>query len=282
MASLDHNGESAATSASNVASGDHDPAARPASTFWLDDLHVARFPRLLRLLDDDDALSEAFDRHWHGTVDAEVAVQILRRHGETPETRLNLVLLATFIEKKKNEGLQEAARAGLDAKVLSEHPAFKSRGHRLGAAGLVYLAEPERLLDIELWDLWHPRWRCALKLRGQRRSTTFAFPDAEWRAVTDAALASLGLQGDKLSFWRAFVRPWAGDAIVALQAPGFWDTHRGPDGHIRSGHKDEWTFLRFHDEMHRVDVTARHLDRGIALASAMATALWGVPRTSKA
>lgn len=257
----------------------HDPAAPPDPRFWLDYLHVARFPRLLRLLDDGAALLQAFDGHWSGPVETEVAAQVIHHHGDTPETHLNLVLLAAFMDKKKNEGLQEAARAVLPAPILSEHPAFVGRGHRLGAAGLVYLADPERLLDIELWDLWHPRRRCALKLRGQRRSPTFTFPGAAWRKVADAALDALGQEIDNLSFWRAFDRPWAGDAIIAFNEPGSWDTHRGPDGHIRSGHKDEWTFLRFHDDMHRVDVTARKLDRGISLASAMASRLWGVART---
>ncbi len=271
-------GAPSATIQADKAAPRHDPAERPQSTFWLDSLHVARFPRLIELMDDHTALVDAFDKRWSDKADAKVAQQILERDGDTAATRLNLVLLAEFIASKKGEALREVARAAIAPDLLKSHVAFKGQGRRLAAAGLVYHEDPLRLLDIELWDIWHPRRRCSLKLRGQRRKPTFSFPSLGWEDTVAAALATTSLLTDNLKFWRAFERPWAGDVIVALTEPGFWDTHRGPDGHLRSGPKDQWMFLRFHEQMHRVDVTARKLDRGIALASAIASTLWGVDR----
>lgn len=256
----------------------HDPSAPPEAAFWLDSLHVARFPRLLDLLGDPAAVAGAFDERWTDKIDLQMAEALLKRHGDTAATRLNLVLLAEFIASKKGEALKEVARAALPAAVLDGHDAFKGQGHRLAAAGLIYQADPLRLLDIELWDIWHPRRRCSLKLRGQQRKPPTSFPSLDWSDMVSGALASLKLTAGNLRFWRAFERPWADDVIVALTEPGFWDTHRGPDGHLRSGPKDDWMFLRFHDGMHRVDVTARKLDRGIAVASEIATRAWGVRR----
>jgi hypothetical protein len=157
----------------------HDPAAAATREFWLDDLQVAHFPNLLKVLQSPAELEKTFAEHWTGPVNERAAQEVFEAHGDSPEVRLNLVFLAVFIKEKQQEAILDVARNVLPAEVLSAHEAFQGRCCRRAAAVQLYLADPARLLDVFLLDMWHPRRRCALRLKGHRRDLPNRVPIEE-------------------------------------------------------------------------------------------------------
>ncbi len=256
----------------------HDPTAPPDRAFWLDALQVPGFERVVGFVSEPDELAEAFGEKWTGRIDREVAAKLIDDLGDSPGLRANLVLLAEFIEKKKNAVIRDVARGALGERPLMTHPAFRGRGHRLAAAALVYAADPSGLRAIDLWDRWHPRRRCAMKLSGQRRKPTFDLAGLDWPTLTDGALDALGRSAGGLRYQHVMHRPWRGDTLVAFRDRGAPDTVRRSDGSVAAGTRDDWTFLRFHDHAHRVDLTSNRPDRAHLLANHLATSMWSTPR----
>ncbi len=250
----------------------HDPFAPPTRDFWLDELRVARFATLVDLLEDEEALDKAFGGSWSSKADLATLQERFPTYGDSPELRLNLVLLAEFIEGKQTDTLRDVARAVLGDAVFDAHPGTKGRGHRLSIALLIYAADCHALVGVDLYDLWHPRQRCAMRVKGNERGLSLVGVD--WPAVAASALSAMTHGGINLVFDRALVRPWVPDVLLTFRGRGAWDTNRGVDGRIQPGQKDDWTFIRVFEKGHRLHLTAFHMDRAMRLASCVAQALW--------
>ena len=250
----------------------HDPFAAPTRDFWLDELRVARFATLVDLLNDLDALAKTFEPLWRGKVNQETLKSLFPDFADSPELRLNLVLLAEFIEGKQTNTLKDVARSVLGDAAFFSHPALQGRGHRLSIALLVYAADCHALVGVDLYDQWHPRQRCAMKVKGNERELDLLSTD--WQKAAPGALAAMTHGGANLVFDRALKRAWVPDVLLAFRNSGAWDVNRGVDGRIQSGQKDDWTFIRVFEKGHRLHLTAFHMDRAMRLASCLAWMLW--------
>lgn len=254
------------------------PFNRP---FWLGALHLARYPEFEEVARDDEALGTAFEGEWSAPVDREVAADVLGSWGPDAPTHQHLLALAWFVEDKSLRALKDAARRALPEELVRSHPAFRARWHRRAAAALLLQHAPDALVDVFLWDLYHPRARAALKMANQPRKLGTPLAAAPWLVHAEAALDELAHARARrgLRFVRAVGRPWMDDVLLAFRQNGRPDTHRDAEDQVAPGWRDDWTFLRFHDHGARVDVTSRDPERAKALASAVGSQLFATEVT---
>lgn len=250
------------------------PDNRP---FWLTGLHLARYPELVELAEDGTALGAVYEALWSAPVDHAVAEDLLAAWGPDAPGVQHLVALAWFIEEKSLRALKDTARRVLPDALLRGHPALQARWHRRAAAALLLRHAPEALVEVFLWDLYHPRARAALKMANQPRKLGTPLAGAAWARHAEGALAELAATRSRrgLRYERAVLRAGTDDVLLVFREYGRPDTHRDADDQVAPGWRDDWTFLRFHDHAARVDVTTRDPERAKRLASAVGSQLFG-------
>ncbi|RME24801.1 MAG: hypothetical protein D6798_10380 [Deltaproteobacteria bacterium] len=255
----------------------------PSRDFWLGELRLAEYDRLLGLLGDPARLRAEVESAYASPGARRVLEQAHEEHGEGPALDLNLLLVSVFLRLKKSSAVGDVAWAGLPRAVVVEHISPGGRVQRLPLAALLYIEDPFNLLAILVCHHWHSRRRCALEREGPRRRLPSPMESVDWPGLGESAVADLKRR--KLGVNKGFVfrlalfRKDRSEALLAFSEPARLSTVRDLHGVVRAGTHDHWTLLRFHQEAARVDVTSADLDAGRILAESVATRLWGKPIT---
>lgn len=243
----------------------------PTENFWSKTLFFAKFEPLLTAACDEEAAEALMARHFSGRPSLEVARAVAERNGDTLAVRQHLVLVGAFTEFKQSEAIDAVAVAVLGEAVADEHrtPSKKIRRHAMMA--LLYEADPQHLLSVELWHRHLGRRRTHYRLK---RPTP---PPVDFTKVNVHEAASRVLAERKASGGREFrtfddeivVVPCAdaGEVIVALREWPTRTTGRDRLGDVVTVDVPDWTVMLFSRGGHRLEVSDRQVDRGAHFAN---------------
>lgn len=189
---------------------------------------------------------------------ADVVLQHLLLLGKLIENRIGTQAMVDVVE-------QLVGTSAMDP--------FKQGAHNWCRAALISTAYghgPESLLAVVITDRWHALRRCVMTLPGR-------VPDGSPLAVgsvSDAVKAALEDVVDAPQLLHVFERQ-PGEVIVGLRRPFNPDAVWDAKGNLVEGFSEEPVILRFKDNGHRVDLTAKRLDDAKAIADRVATRLLG-------
>lgn len=246
--------------------------AAPQPEFWLGELRFEHFAEHLELLQRPMELRQRLNTEYVGPQRLRVLRRILAEEGNAPTVHLHLLMVAHCLQRKKPISVKAVAETHLPPEQLGPLLDPAGRIRKIAAAALLYQADPAHLVAIDVWNRWnHPR-RCATRL-DRRRKLPMPWDSIPWEDVTRKALAEIGVED--LEVRGPFRRFPERDVLLGLRESRRRTTMRRDDGHVSLGLRDDWTLLRFFEDGYRADVTAHDVPRGIHLASAIASALWG-------
>jgi len=253
----------------------------PSRDFWLSELRLPEYDRLMGLLGRADDLSVRVESEYATSGARRVLDQAREDHGACPELHLNLLLVSVFLRLKKSSAVGDVAWSELPKDVVEDHISPSGRVQRLPLAALLYIDDPRHLLAILACHHWHSRRRCALEREGPRRKLPSPMEALDWVTLGDGAVSDLKRR--KLGVNKGFVfrlalfRKDRSEALLAFSEPARLSTVRDLQGVVRAGTHDHWTLLRFHQQPARADVTSADLDAARILADSLASRIWGKP-----
>lgn len=249
--------------------------AEPNRDFWLHGLGFAGFFGVMNL---GAGLDDAWKKAFGSGQNREIASELLVRTGDARHARRNLLLAAAYVEKTDTEALADVARALLgDRAVPDENTRQFCRN---GLAARILAVRPAALIGVRALDEFGPRRHYALALDGHRAPPPAPLPLVDWPEVAGRALDALIRERRSLNLRACVPRPWRHDVILAFREEGRsapnWKEGKAE---LQLGNKLEWTWVRLLDGGHRAEIAGHDVERGVTVASAVATALWGRERT---
>lgn len=251
----------------------------PNRTLWLDELRLESFDEHVKLLADPASLAErAAAAYSDGPGTRSVFVDLIDRYGDNDAVRLNLLLVAAFMEKKRSAAVAYVAEDRLPIEIAGRFRTDQGRMRVLPVAAYLYAIDPKHLLSISLWDEWHSRARATYRLADASRRLPAVTPDS-WMQFARAALEALredqpgsyaGMQVRHVALRRG-----GAEILVGLHQPTTLDTLELQTGEVVSGRHGAWSLLVFYDEAYHVDITDSDRERSKLLASQIASRVWG-------
>ena len=243
----------------------------PSRRYWLDEVRLKEFPQLRGLLEDPPHLQRSLDSVFGSAVGRRVLAHIRNTHGDTDAIKLHLVMVAAFLAQRRSAAVLDVALDHLDDEALAMCTSRTDVRDRLSLATLLYCQDPERLIDVDLWDRWHARRRCVYEIDGQRRRP-LQLATLDWRALFRDAQETVGV--GQMELRSVLPRREGREVLLAFRQIGGPANVRTDSGEVVPGHDDEWTLLLFHDGGNAVDITATALHRAAPVASALAAQMW--------
>lgn len=248
----------------------------PDARFWEDGLGFLGFRRALgEMARTPDVL---FDRLFGEGENAVAARDVLRSAGDTAPVRANLMLAASYIAKMDTAAIVDAARIALGDDAVAD-PESPGRRDRNALAARIAASDLAHLFSARALDDWRLRKRVTLRACGQHRVLTTPMADLPWWKLALEALRAMGVQKGRLALRAVVGRPWEQDVLLAFRDRGGATSQRDDDDHFQPGHREDWVYVRFFEEMQRAHVSAFDPDRARVLAGGLASAMWGAPTT---
>lgn len=253
----------------------------PDRAFWLGELRIPDYDELALLVEDQGELAWRLDREFPTAETRRVLVAALDEVGDTPEVRVNLLLAARFLRHKKSQALLDVAAAVLPVEAIDGLRSPGGRLQRMPALVALVRDDLAHLVAFDMCHRWHSRNRCAMKLDGPRRKLPMPMAEIDWLTVARSAFALVRANEGRPppeedgACCLALPRAGGAEALLAFREPVDRGTVRVRAVGVVPGFMDDWTILRFHHDARRVDVTARRVEDGAALAAAVARRIWG-------
>ena len=188
-----------------------------------------------------------------------------------PFARQHLVLLGSLIEARiGTQAMVDVVEQLVGSEGLDRFRQGTANWSRAALVATAYENGLEALLAVVITDRWHALRRCVMTIPGH----VPAGCDLTVPRVRDAIEAALEDDEGAPHLLHVFERQ-AGEVIVGLRRPFNPDAVWDADGHLVEGYSEEPVILRFKDNGHRVDLTAKRLDDAKNIADRVATRLLG-------